>query len=455
MSLDDGMFEALIPSRFIVFTIPNSIPSSAATDRCFLHTQFLRIAVLDSPQQPSTDTPRTAAMFVPLHRENDWIFTTEAGHLQLLFSCPEISRLILVGNDPSHFHPFAYDRPESIDSNHRESIEVSLTPLLFALSPRISFRNGLPEIPFLAYEDEVIRSVITERCIGSLVGEMIVEDVELDSKLSMREFRRRLRFKRMPNLIQTQMLIVPCDDDSENLKEMKFKPEIGILVHPYLTPMVAALSLISLHLGEKFQFGNRPNALCLGVGGGALLSFLNSQLGFDVVGVEADEIVLAIAKRHFGLQEGDNVSLVKGDAIKFVEQLASGVMNRSCKSVSEFDVIMVDLDSTEASFGMSAPSMEFVEHSVLVATRLVLSNMGIVIVNVISPCRLFYEKVIHRFRLVFNELYEIDVDNGENRILIGSALPIAAANSEGCSDYFLGKLRLVLSGAYMNSLHKL
>ncbi|PQQ06960.1 methyltransferase-like protein 13 [Prunus yedoensis var. nudiflora] len=77
---------------------------------------------------------------------------------------------------------------------------------------------------------------------------MVVEDVEIDSggEASKREFRRRLRFKRMPNLVQTE---------------------------------------------GRIRSGFRPKALCLGVGGGALLGFLKAELGFQVVGVEADKEV--------------------------------------------------------------------------------------------------------------------------------------------------------------------
>ncbi|XP_022640479.1 uncharacterized protein LOC106772352 [Vigna radiata var. radiata] len=88
MALDASTFETLTPSRFISFTIPH--PSFSNTP--------LRVAVLDSPLQPN-DVPQVGAMLVPEGREIDWIFSTELGHLQLLLSSPEISRLILIGNN--------------------------------------------------------------------------------------------------------------------------------------------------------------------------------------------------------------------------------------------------------------------------------------------------------------------------------------------------------------------
>ncbi|PQQ21511.1 methyltransferase-like protein 13 [Prunus yedoensis var. nudiflora] len=100
---------------------------------------------------------------------------------------------------------------------------------------------------------------------------MVVEDVEIESggEASKREFRRRLRFKRMPNLVQTEYLSAPL-----------FGSYGG-----------ASLQLIASYIEGRIRSGFRPKALCLGVGGGALLGFLKAELGFQVMGVEADKEV--------------------------------------------------------------------------------------------------------------------------------------------------------------------
>lgn len=304
-----------------------------------------------------------------------------------------------------------------------------------------------------------------ERCVGDCVGEMLIEDVELEGK---REFRRRLRFKRMPNLIQTQIRIIPNTSlDSVNLGDVEFGLDMASLVHPYLTPMVASLSLIGSYLEERIRGGFRPKALCLGVGGGALLTFLNNQLGFEVIGLEADEIVLNIAKKHFGLHDSKYVRFCVGDGIEFVEKLAGQYRKPNCDCVdngccldnvdcldAKFDVIMVDLDSSDAGMGIMAPPLEFVGKSVLLASRLVLSEHGILVINVIPPSRSFYETLIRKFQEFFKELYEIDVGNGENFVLIATALPIGTASID-YENLFLSKLKLVISGAYLDSMRKI
>jgi len=418
-------------------------------------------------------------MFVPEHREPDWIFSTESGHLQLLLSSPGVSRLILIGNPPINDHclPTICGRP--INNNTR-GLEVSLKPLLLALSPKSSFENGIPEIPILRYEDNVVCSVVLEHCVGSFAGEMLVEDVEIESGSSemgecvKREFRRRLRFKRMPNLIQTEIRVVPEDFGSGHvgIGKVELRPDIEVLVHPYLAPMVASLSLISCSIDERIQSRFRPKALCIGVGGGALLAFLKSQLGFEVVGVEADEEVLRVARQFFGLDGNDSIRVIVGDAINVIEKLADRANghNFCCFGANEaeignclydgndvnnkFDAIMVDLDSSDAASGTSAPPLEFVRKHVLLAAKLVLCDFGILAVNVISPNRSSYEKLIQDFREVFHDLYEIDIGNGENFVLVATMSPTMSSISD-CDNSFLIRLRLVVSGVHMDSLRKI
>ncbi|PON85105.1 S-adenosyl-L-methionine-dependent methyltransferase [Trema orientale] len=466
MAVEKATFEAILPYRFIALTFPNPNHS----------TSHLRIAVLDSPGHPF-DPPRVAAMFVPEHRESDWIFCTEPGHLQLLLNSPGISRLILVGNQPENSRPSQpiYRRPVKNDMSY--GLGVSLRPLFLALSPKSCFKHGIPEIPILSYEDNVICSVVLGRFVGSLVGEMLVEDVEIEvenggGRCSNREFRRRLRFKRMPNLIQTEVRVVPKEGFSSNsveIGEVDFRPDNGVLVHSYLAPMVASLRLIDSRIEERIRSGFRPKALCLGVGGGALLAFLKTQLGFKVLGVEEDEEVLGVARQYFGLEDGELLKIFVGDAMEFFEKVAFRSGGRNASSFNghevengtemdgvdaEFDVIMVDLDSCDARNGVSAPPLEFRRKHVLLAARSILSDNGILAINVIPQSSAFYETMKCDFLEVFSELYEIDVGNEENVILIATASPVMSSISDSESS-FLTKLRKVISGAFMDSIKKI
>lgn len=341
----------------------------------------------------------------------------------------------------------SFTRPEcEMGHAHLVNLEEKLTPLLFALSPKSCFEKGLPKVVFLRYEDDLISSVVVEVCVGGLVGEMVVEDVELEG-FEGREFRRRLRFKRMPNLVQTQVRIFPKGRSGYvGLEGVESFLDFGVLVHPYLVPMVEGVSLITGYLDERIRCGFRPKALCLGVGGGALLGFLSSHLGFEVIGVEADEVVLRVARQHFGLDDCDGlVRVCLGDAIEFLEKFAS---------YDKFDVVMVDLDSSDANMGISAPPLEFVKKDVLLAARSVLSDNGILVINVILPAiSSFYETLIMRLKNVFEELYEIDVRNGENFVLIATASKVGT--SAVTKNVFASKLKQSISEEFIDSIKKL
>ncbi|KAJ0976777.1 hypothetical protein J5N97_012251 [Dioscorea zingiberensis] len=435
-TLDPNAFKRLAPSRFVSFSFPNPTP--------YPYSAVLRVAVLDAPLLPSLPPPRIAAMLVPVGRESDWIFSTAAGHLQLLLSSSNhlfISRLILVGDFLlSSSPPMSYTRPQSQpDPSSLHRFQETLFPLLLALCPKTALENGIPDIPFLSYEDDVVRSVLVERIEGTVAGEMLVEDVEIDVPPAP-ELRRRLRFKMMPNLVQTQVRLIP-----DSSKDGAFVPEKESLLQPYLAPMVAGLSLIAPFIEEKSQLGLRPRALCLGVGGGALLMFLHSKFDFDVLGVEADPVVLSIAKRHFGLLEGEFLRVHLGDGISFIESVAQQeeALQQSSErrphllggSGMRFDVIMVDLDAGDALYGTSAPPLKFVGRSVLLAAKMVLLDHGIIVVNVIPQGGAFYSKLVHVFRELFSELYEIEGCLGDlictnyirGRALCSAALDVSSS----------------------------
>ncbi|KAL2326682.1 hypothetical protein Fmac_025740 [Flemingia macrophylla] len=462
MAIDPSTFESITPSRFICFTIPHPTCSDS----------LLRVAVLDSPIHP-TDSPRVSAMVVPEGRETDWIFSTELGHLQLLFTLPQMSRLILIGN---HFKEETlparvYSRPSEC-SFHQQGLHVWSKPLLLALSPRSLFKNGVPEIPLLSYEDNLVSSVVLHACVGCHVGEMLVEDVEIENGVGHgREFRRRLRFKRMPNLIQTEICVVP-ERDGGGFDEVcigddvGFVPDLRVLVHPYLGPMVASLVLVSGYLEGRIRNGFRPTALCLGVGGGALLTFLRAELGFEVMGVDSDREVLRVARKYFGLEECEFVHVVVGDAFESMKKLAChGRLNGcevnvfGCHLVEDegkrrFDVVMIDLDTSDVRNGVSSPPLEFVRKDVLLVAKLVLCEYGILVVNVIPPSRFFYDSLVNRFKDVFHELYKIDVGNGENFVLIATVSPLVFSVDD-CGNSFLMRLKSVIPESYINSITKI
>ncbi|KAJ1269184.1 hypothetical protein BS78_07G190900 [Paspalum vaginatum] len=448
----------VVPSRFVSFSFPNPFLGGAPNPYGDGYAgECIRVAVLDSPL-PSPPVPSTVAMLVPAGRHRDWIFSTRAGHLHLLLSSTHISRFIILGPELSAPSPRVIScvrRPDP-DPAH-----AGLLPLLLALCPAAAFLgNGhaVPDVPLLTFHDDLLRLVPVKVVAGPVVGEMVVEDVAIECAPGPVELRRRLRFKRMPCLVQTQVRLCPSPaaasssllealDGSGGLLE----PEVGgSLVEPYLQAMVAALAVIAPSAEESIQSGVRPRCLCAGVGGGSLPMSIRVGLQFNVLGIEADGVVLDVARNHFGLVEDEFLRVHVGDAIQTIEDFS-----RQGESDMNFSAVMVDLDSSDAMYGVSAPPLEMTHRNILLSARKILHHRGVLILNVMPPPAdvSFYQGLVDVLRQVFSELYEIDVGNGENYVLMATVSPIETTVTDN-SGQFLTELRK-LAGDFLEHIRKI
>ncbi|CAL4999722.1 unnamed protein product [Urochloa decumbens] len=451
----------IAPSRFLSFSFPNpflghaSDPYGDGGDGGGDAGECLRIAVLDSPL-PAPPIPRTAAMLVPAGRHRDWIFSTRAGHLHLLLST-QFSRLILVGPELSAPSPRVIPcaaRPDPDPAHAR------LLPLLLALCPVALFRdNAVPDVPLLTFHDDILLLAPVKFVTGTVVGEMVVEDVAIGSAPGPPELCRRLRFKRMPCLVQTQVRLcqspAAAAASSSLLEALEgsdgmLLPEVGgSLVQPYLQAMVAGLAVIAPSIEESIQSGVRPRCLCAGVGGGSLPMSIRVGLQFNVLGVEADGVVLDVARNHFGLVEDEFLHVHVGDAVQMIEDFA-----QRGEPDMNFSAVIVDLDSSDAMCGVSAPPLEMIHGSVLLAARTILNQHGVLILNVIPPPAdgSFYKGLIDVLRQVFSELYEIDVGNGENFVLVATVSHETKLTDN--SGHFLTALRKI-AGDFLEHIRKI
>ncbi|CAO2173412.1 unnamed protein product [Urochloa humidicola] len=451
----------IAPSRFLSFSFPNpflghaSNPYGDGGGGGGGAGECLRVAVLDSPL-PSPPAPRTAAMLVPAGRHRDWIFSTRAGHLHLLLST-QFSRLILVGPELSAPSPRVIPcvaRPDP------DPARAQLLPLLLALCPVAAFRdNAVPDVPLLTFHDDLLLLAPVKFVTGAVVGEMVVEDVAIESASGPPELCRRLRFKRMPCLVQTQVRLcqppTSAAASSSLLEALEgsgglLQPEVGgSLVQPYLQAMVAGLAVIAPSIEESIQSGVGPKCLCAGVGGGSLPMSIRVGLQFNVLGVEADGVVLDVARSHFGLVEDEFLHVHVGDAIQMIEDFS-----RRGEPDMNFSAVIVDLDSSDAMCGASAPPLEMIHRSVLLAARTILNQHGVLILNVIPPPAdgSFYKGLIDVLRQLFSELYEIDVGNGENFVLAATVSPESRLTDN--SGHFLTALRK-LAGDFLEPIRKI
>ncbi|KAL4576758.1 hypothetical protein LXL04_012857 [Taraxacum kok-saghyz] len=444
-------FDAITPSQFITFEDLNPL------NHCrLLHTLQLRVAVLDSPTAKSDDeSPVIATMIVPENMETDWNFCTESGHINLLFKFENISRLILIGNTPPPDQELDdYRRPPDFDPEEREMVKDELKPLIRVLHPKVSFNHGLlPEPLFVIYDDNVAYRVTIAKFTGPIVGEFLVEDVEL---VGNQQLRRRMRFKRTPNLIQSEVILHPFSlfdittprdlESLRNNKNVTFEINTRLFVHQYLIAMVSGLSVISSYLNKHLS----QMTLCLGIGGGVLLNFLLTQMGSHLTGVEADPMVLEAARRHFGFNKSGPMEVfypIVGDAIEYIQRFP--------RNKHRFQVVFVDLDASEANNEFRAPPPEFVKKSVLQGLRFLVSENGVLIMNVVPLNEVLYVAMIEELKEIFHKVYEIDLENEENFVVIATPSADSSSNVDDRDNKFLKKLRSVIPGTYLNSIVEL
>ncbi|CAM6067802.1 unnamed protein product [Sphagnum tenellum] len=345
-------FERLVPGRRLVFTYPVVVACEKAGNN---NRRRVSVVVMDSAVDQRNSRVECAAMVVPCDKERDWIYASEGGQWQLLASAAA-SRLIMIFRNGVLLGEGGENCANDDDDD--EGLKKQLGPLVVALAPRICFQAGPPVIPFVSYADNILQRIVVERAYSTLIGAIVVEDLcdeEDRNRLSVRVvWRRRLRFKRMPNLIQTEVSLnfqsgtqTSASEAQINVKDLSSVDRIvhgrtqrlGVcgqtngglhldhsrLVHKYLAPIVAGLVLVAPALEAWMELGKRVKVLALGIGGGALPIFLHKHFHFHIQAVELDEVVLDLACRHFGLIEDALMTVEVGDGTVTIDRIAMQV----------------------------------------------------------------------------------------------------------------------------------
>lgn len=406
-------------------------------------------------------------------------------------------------------------------------LETSLSQLVQALVPKSLLHRGVPP-PFVSYTDNVLRRVVVEECFSPTTGLMVVEDVEVrrhdgcvesgdcvttssssGSKSGGRErrdwatnaaegeacerwcccteVRRRLRFQRMPNLIQSEVRLSAAAPAAAGAADAdgiggRCEPDMvvdhGVLVHKYLAPIVAGLVLAAPCLDACAAAGAVAKVLCIGVGGGALPSFLHRHFPFNIQAVDLDAVVLRLAGQHFALREDRTLQVTTADGLRLVDQvaqaavtlgLASGRTERhlpedthpaaaaaaaagdatttpsSSSSAHEqedprYHVIVVDVDAGDPKLDVSSPPAEFLSEHFLRSARTSLCSGGMLALNVVALNHKSFDRVVCALKEVFAHVYALDVEDDVHQVVFGLQHASSSSSSSNSSCQFVGPL---------------
>lgn len=428
-----------------------------------------RAVILDAEELADPFTYHCGIFIVPKIRAREWLFYSEEGQWMVVRSS-KAARLIMVFLDASH------------SDTSMEEIQKDLSPLVTPLAPAGN-ENGA-QIPFMMASEGLKERNIIHKVTSSLTGSIIVEDViyeNVDSEVSCmfpsRELVfRRLVFERAANLVQSEALLkgelLPTKLVSESgRKKNNASPKSrksgsqrhnvgasnqltvyhGYVASSYHTGIISGFTLISSYMENMASSGKMVKAVIIGLGAGLLPMFLHGCVPFlEIETVELDPVIVDIAKDYFSFVEDKHLKVHIADGIQFVQEIdSSGVaqvhekrndrsyevsplnesptVSHAGVELTKVDIIIVDVDSSDPSSGLTCPAPEFLDELFLETVKDKLSEDGLFIVNLVSRSQAIKDMALSKMKKVFSHLFCLQLDEDVNEVHF-------ALKSETCID---------------------
>ncbi|CAL5017436.1 unnamed protein product [Urochloa decumbens] len=390
-----------------------------------------KAVLLDAKKRTETFVYHCGVFIVPKARAQEWLFASEEGQWHVVESA-KAARLVMVFLDSRHVN---------IDM---DIIKKDLSPLVKDLEP------GNPEeeapIPFMMAGDGVKQRDVLQEATSEITGPMVVEDVvyenagEGQGSVPERMFRR-LIFGRSSGLVQSEALLISDPHSDETDKKNKnasatskkrrsqkkrsknsLRIDHSFLGSSYHSSIISGLSLIASALSAASASGEKVSAAVIGLGAGCFPMFLRGCLPFvDIEVVELDPLVAELAKKYFGFSVDEQLKVHLGDGIKFVEDSVAANHSVSNGSASNaIKILIIDVDSSDLSSGLSCPPENFVEDPFLQKAKEFLSEGGLFIINLVSRSSSVREMVVSRLKAVFKHLYSLQLEEDINEVLFAS-----------------------------------
>ncbi|CAN6270501.1 unnamed protein product [Urochloa humidicola] len=393
-----------------------------------------KAVLLDAKKRTETFVYHCGVFIVPKARAKEWLFASEEGQWHVVESA-KAARLVMVFLDSRH---------ANIDM---DIIKKDLSPLVKDLEP------GNPEeeapIPFMMAGDGVKQRNILQEATSEITGPMVVEDVvyenaDQDQGSMPEKMFRRLIFGRSSGLVQSEALLIsdPHSEEidkknknasatskkrsqkkgSKNNQKIDLTIDHSFLGSSYHSSIISGLSLVASALSAASASGEKVSAAVIGLGAGCFPMFLRGCLPFvDIEVVELDPLVAELAKKYFGFSVDEQLKVHLGDGIKFIEDSVAANHSVSNGSASNaIKILIIDVDSSDLSSGLSCPPENFVEDPFLQKAKEFLSEGGLFIINLVSRSSSVRDMVVSRLKAVFEHLYSLQLEEDINEVLFAS-----------------------------------
>lgn len=444
-----------------------------------------RAVLLDARQQSYPFVYNCGVFIVPKARAHEWLFSSEEGQWMVVESS-KAARLIMVLLDSSH------------SNVSMDDIQGDLSPLVKQLAPGKG-ENGA-QIPFMMASDGIKQRNIIHKVSSPLSGPVIVEDVayeKVDADVS-RLFPsrdlifRRLIFERTKSLVQSEALLSK-EGSSHEVNHIERKKssssskskrkgaqrgneasnQLGVyhsyLASSYHTGIISGFSLISSYMENMVAAGKIVKVVVIGLGAGLLPMFLHECMPFlHIEVVELDPVIVGLAKNFFGFAEDKYLKVHVADGIQYMGKLANSAdadqvsvshgnedTSSGSKSPEEncmqrhiegnglkVDIVIIDVDSSDSSAGLTCPAADFLEVSFLQNVKNTISEHGLFVINLVSRSSAIKDMVVTRMKSVFSRLFCLQLEEDVNEVLF--ALSSGSCTKEDCLPEAAQKLEKLL-----------
>ncbi|EYU18775.1 hypothetical protein MIMGU_mgv1a001585mg [Erythranthe guttata] len=452
---------------------------------------FYKGILIDAQKDSGPFKAPMAVLIVPYIRVDDWLFSSEEGQ-NLILAKSQACRLLIILLDSMNFW------------SSMEILKIELDHSLKQLIPNLS-QNEV-EIPFLTVNDRIWRKFNVKQVKSTVTGPIVVDEViysnldkynkdldflseskDLDCESEHKELVfRRLTFERSPGVVQSEALLSseetdptaePLTEENEVQKASKprkvkkkgkqkrsyFRPsrkaddadgaasrnerkvDHNYLALPYQNAIISGLMLISLHLKESSSTRGMVETVVIGLGGGLLPMFMKNWIpNLNIEVVELDQVVLDVAKEHFGFKEDENLRVRVTDGIQFVRDKADS--GAEGESTSKLDILIVDVDAPNIRSALACPAADFVEESFFQNAKNCLSKEGLFVIYLGSKSSTAKVPIYSSLKKVFGKsLVSLELEEYFNEVIFAlkNESPITEEDLSKACDKLERSLELV------------
>ena len=386
--------------------------------------------------KPPNGVHSCGVFIVPRGREHEFLFSQVEGQENLALQAG-YARFIIVALERGHDFSGGF-----------ESVKLELNSYMTKLAPPTSQSQKIPYLT-LGGPDKLGSRIEVFSGVSQLSGPYTVEDVILDAGMEDERAVRRLVFLDNPNTVQSEVSLLNAEKSRASKKKKKKSKKKSKKARTKSTPVTKSDTqgetntndqeidngMKIIHNGLAFEFhsamacslgllnasalqkrSGEIKVLVVGLGGGSLPMFIHDHFeNARLATVELDPEIVSIAKRCFGFKASSGrMDVHIGDGIEFVAANATlpGAEN-------SFDIVIFDVDAKDGlSTGVSFPPAAFLEDEfVRTVHRDVLSDDGILCINVASRSEKMFETTVQRLGSIFSVIDIARYEDSLNRII--------------------------------------